>query len=163
MNEAAEDRDFPAAIRAGDAPPRAATSNYPEPFASRMSGRDKRPLGDLFGLTRFGVNLTRLAPGAMSALKHAHALQDEFVYVLEGRPTLHLGDRRIELAPGHCAGFRHGTGIAHHLVNESESDAVYLEIGDRTPGESATYPDDDLTLVSEDGVSRFLHKDGTPY
>lgn len=128
-----------------------------------MAGRDKRPLGDLFGLTRFGVNLTRLAPGAMSALKHAHALQDEFVYVLEGRPTLHLGDERVELAPGMCAGFRHGTGIGHHLVNASGSDVVYLEIGDRTPGETATYPADDLLFVSTDGASRFLHKDGTPY
>src|SRR5205085_5568294 len=88
------------AIRAADAPLRTKPSNYPEPFASRMAGREKRPLGDLFGLTNFGVNLTRLAPGAMSALRHAHSRQDEFVYVLQGTPTLHTDEGRTELCPG---------------------------------------------------------------
>ena len=91
------------------------------------------------------------------------AVVDEFVYVLEGHPTLYLDDRSIALAPGMCAGFRHGTGIAHHLVNRSGHDVLYLEIGDRTPGESVTYPDDDLHYVVDDGTPHFLHKDGTPY
>jgi len=151
------------ALIAADVSPRATRSTYPEPFAARMAGREKRVLGDRFGLTQFGVNLTRLAPGAMSALKHAHALQDEFVYVLAGHPTLHLDDRAIALAPGMCAGFRHGSGIAHHLVNASDRDVIYLEIGTRTPVESVTYPDDDLQYVVRDGLPRFLHKDGTPY
>lgn len=151
------------ALIAADVPPRAVRSSYPEPFAARMAGRDRRALGDRFGLTNFGVNLTRLAPGEQSALKHAHARQDEFVYVLEGHPTLYLDDRSIALAPGMCAGFRHGTGIAHHLVNRSGHDVLYLEIGDRTPGESVTYPDDDLHYVVDDGTPHFLHKDGTPY
>ena len=77
----------PKAIHASEAPPRAKASNYPEPFAARVKGREKRPLGEVFGLTHFGVNLTRLAPGAVSALRHAHTKQDEFVYVLEGHPS----------------------------------------------------------------------------
>ena len=109
-----------------------------------MAGRVKRPLGDLFGLTNFGVNLTRLAPGAISALRHAHTKQDEFVYILEGRPTLVTDAGRTALEPGMCAGFKGGSGDAHHLVNETADDVVYLEIGDRIPGDSATYPDDDL-------------------
>ena len=52
----------PIAITAAEAPVRVKTSVYPEPLASRMMGREKRPLSDLFGLTNFGVNLTRLAP-----------------------------------------------------------------------------------------------------
>ena len=78
----------PVAIVAADAPLRTKRTNYPEPFASRMEGRLKQPLGDLFGLSNFGVNLTRLLPGASSALRHAHAKQDEFVYILQGTPTL---------------------------------------------------------------------------
>ena len=58
---------------AAEAPPRARQSIYPEPFAARTAGRLKRPLGDPFGLTNFGVNHTRLAPGAMSALRHARS------------------------------------------------------------------------------------------
>ena len=153
----------PVAVIAADAPARAKPSNYPEPFASRVAGRLKRPLGDLFGLANFGVNLTRLAPGALSALRHAHAKQDEFVYILEGGPTLVTDAGRMALGPGMCAGFKAGTGDAHHLVNETNEDVVYLEIGDRTPGDSATYPDDDLAVVMVDGKWRFSRKDGTPY
>src|ERR1051325_8140779 len=111
----------PIAIVAQDAPPKAKQTNYPEPFAERMAGRRKHPLGDLFGLTNFGVNLTRLAPGAASALRHAHTRQDEFVYVLEGRPTLYTDAGAVELEPGMCAGFKAGEGDAHHLVNRSEA------------------------------------------
>ena len=96
-----------------------------------MAGRDKRPLGDLFGLTNFGVNLTRLAPGGNSASRHAHTKQDEFVYILEGRPTLVPTPAAPRLKPGMCAGFKAGTCDAHHLVDETGEDAVYLEIGDR--------------------------------
>lgn len=153
----------PVAIAAADAPPRTKPSNYPEPFASRMAGREKRPLGDLFGLTNFGVNLTRLVPGGGSALRHAHTKQDEFIYVVEGRPTLHTDDGRRVLSPGMCAGFKAGTGNGHRLINESAEDVIYLEIGDRTIGDEGHYPDDDLKAELVDGNWVFLHKDGTPY
>ena len=153
----------PTALVAADVAPRAKSSNYPEPFFSRVAGRAKRPLGDLFGLTNFGVNLTRLAPGAPSALRHAHTRQDEFVYILEGRPTLVTNARRTALKAGMCAGFKAGTGDAHHLVNDTEDDVVYLEIGDRTAGDAVDYPDDDLAVVTIDGRRQMAHKDGTPY
>jgi uncharacterized cupin superfamily protein len=153
----------PTAIVASDAPSRTKPSNYPEPFASRMAGRDKRALGDLFGLASFGVNLTRLAPGASSALRHAHSKQDEFIYVLQGRPTLHTDEGLTALAPGMCAGFPAGTGNAHRLVNETAEDVVYLEVGDRTPGDEGSYPDDDLKALLVDGKWKFVHKDGRPY
>jgi len=153
----------PEAIHALEAPVRTKLTNYPEPFASRMVGREKRPLGDLFGLSNFGVNLTRLVPGAISALRHAHSRQDEFVYILQGRPTLRTDGGPVQLEPGMCAGFKAGTGNAHHLVNETSEAVVYLEIGDRTPGDQGTYPDDDLAAVQASGTWRFVHKDGTPY
>lgn len=153
----------PVAIHAAEAPARTKPSNYPEPFASRVAGREKRPLGDLFGLKNFGVNLTRLAPNAISSVRHAHSKQDEFVYILQGHPTLYTDEGRTALAPGMCAGFRAGTGNGHHLVNETAEDVVYLEIGDRTPGEEANYPDDDLKVMLIEGNWKFFHKDGTAY
>ncbi len=155
--------NHPVATVAAEAPARAKASNYPEPFASRMMLRQKRPLGDLFGLKNFGVNLTRIAPGGASALRHAHTKQDEFIYILEGRPTLVTDAGRMPLEPGMCAGFKGGTGDAHHLVNETDEDVVYLEAGDRLPGDSATYPDDDIVAEAVDGKWRFTHKDGNPY
>lgn len=151
------------AIVAAKAAPRARPSSYPEPFASRVAGREKRPLGEVFGLKNFGVNLTRLAPNALSALRHAHSRQDEFIYVLQGHPTLHTDEGRTRLSPGMCAGFMAGTGNGHHLANETAEDVVYLEVGDRTPGDVGTYPDDDLRVVVVEGKLLFTHKDGTPY
>ena len=153
----------PVAIVADKAPVRAKPSAYPEPFASRMAGRQKQPLGDCFGLKNFGVNLTRLAPKAVSALRHAHSRQDEFVYILRGHPTLHTDEGRTRLSPGMCAGFKAGTGNGHCLINETEADVVYLEIGDRTPGDEGSYPDDDLKALMVDGIWNFEHKDGSPY
>ncbi|MBT8445579.1 MAG: cupin domain-containing protein [Gammaproteobacteria bacterium] len=153
-----------AAVAASDVPPRTRPSVYPAPFAALMSGREKRALGDHFGLTNFGVNLTRLAPGARSALRHAHSVQDEFIYVVSGTPTLVTDAGRMNLSPGMCAGFQAGTGDAHHLVNESAEPVEYLEIGDRAAGDAASYPDDDIAAeLDSDGRWRFAHKDGTPY
>jgi uncharacterized cupin superfamily protein len=161
---AIDDPHTPVAILASDAPPRTKPSNYPEPFASRMSGRVKRPLGDLFGLTNFGVNLTRLTPGAVSALQHAHSRQDEFIYVLEGRPTLITDTKETLLHPGMCAGFKGGTGQGHHLVNRTNTDVVLLEVGDRSAGDSVSYPGDDIqAALGSDGKWQFTHKDGRPY
>ncbi len=94
---------------------------------------------------------------------HIHPTQDEFIYVLDGTPTLRLDGTETLLAPGMCAGFRGGSGEAHCLVNRSDRDVVYLEIGDRRPGDGATYPEDDLAVeMGPDGTWRYSRKDGTP-
>ncbi len=149
------------ALAALEVPPSGGTS-YPAPFADRVAGREKRKLGDHFGLTNFGVNLTRLASGAATALLHRHARQDEFIYVLEGHPTLILEDgSRQRLEPGDCCGFPAGRSPGAQLVNETNAPAVLLEIGDRTPGDQVVYPEDDLEArQATDGRWRFFHKDG---
>jgi uncharacterized cupin superfamily protein len=160
---APEAPSLPVALHAADVPVRARPSLYPAPFAARVAGRAKRPLGEAFGLCNFGVNLTTLAPGAVSALRHAHALQDEFVYVLDGEVTLVTDRGATPLRAGMCAGFRAGSGDAHHLRNDGQAPATYLEVGDRTRGDRATYPDDDLVAVGTADGWVFAHKDGAPY
>ena len=150
-------------IGAATAPPRNKPSNYPEPFFSRMARREKRPLGDVFGLRNFGVNLTTLLPGGESALLHRHSKQDEFVYILDGRPTLVTDQGEMALAPGMCIGFPAG-GTAHQLVNRTSSNVAFLEVGDRTAGDEVSYPADDIhAVMGADGKWRFAHKDGRPY
>lgn len=158
-----QDKQDHLAIEADEVPLREIVSSYPEPFASQMAGRSKRQLGEFFGLTNFGVNLTSLAPNAVSALRHAHSKQDEFLYVLQGHPTLHTDQGPIALAPGMCSGMKAGTGQAFSLSNDTKDAIVYLEIGDRTPGDEVTYPDDDLQAIRVDDQWQFLHKDGSPY
>jgi uncharacterized cupin superfamily protein len=151
------------AIHANDIPARTIRSIYPEPFASQMAGREKRQLGEFFAIKNFGVNLTRLEPGAQSALLHRHSLQEEFIYILEGEPTLITDTDEIPLHPGMCAGFI-PSDPAHYLVNRTDKPVIYLEVGDRTQGDKVTYSKDDLTAhLNEAGQWCFAHKDGKPY
>ncbi|HQR03042.1 MAG TPA: cupin domain-containing protein [Rhodocyclaceae bacterium] len=132
-------------------------------LALRLAGREKRALGDVFGLSNFGVNLTRLAPGAVSSLRHSHLVQDELIYILQGYPTLHTDEGMTPLSPGMCAGFRAGTGNGHRLINQTTDEVVLLEIGDRMAGDEGFYPDDDLKALFINGGWKFAHKDGSPY
>ncbi|MBY0385528.1 cupin domain-containing protein [bacterium] len=150
------------AVKADSVPVRKKKTLYPEPFASKVAGREKRQLGDYFGIKNFGVNLTTMAPGSQSALLHRHSKQDEFIFILEGTPTLLTESEEILLEPGMCAGFPSGK-MAHHLVNKSKKDVVYLEVGDRTANDTSEYPNDDIvaTFINEQWV--FTRKDGTRY
>jgi uncharacterized cupin superfamily protein len=139
-------------------------SVYPAPFSVQVEGRLKRRLGDHFGLTNFGINLTELVPGAVSALLHHHTRQDEFIYVVSGTPVLVLDDREYPLRAGDCCGFKAGTGVGHQLANRTQSSVLYLEIGDRAPDDHATYPNDDLKFTQVEGGAWILtHKDGSSY
>lgn len=138
-------------------------SIVPPPFAQRLVGRGKRRLGDAFGLTQFGVNLTTLQPGAQSALRHWHTLEDELIYVLSGELVLATDRGEQTLSPGMVAGFPAGNTDAHHLINRSDQPASFLELGGRNPADIAHYPDDDLQWQLENGQRRALHKDGRSY
>jgi uncharacterized cupin superfamily protein len=138
-------------------------SAYPDKYKAISEGREKQMLGNVAGLTQFGVNLTRLKPGAASALRHWHVEEDEFIYILEGEATLITDAGEQILGPGMAAGFPAGKEDGHHLVNNTQTDVLYLEIGSRHPGEEAHYPDVDLQMRRDGGEIRFFHKDGTPY
>jgi len=151
-------------IRAEDVKARKGETIYPKQFSSAVAGRTKRRLGDAFGLTNFGINLTHLDPGAVSALVHWHSVQDEFIYVLEGVATVVFGDIEYQLVPGECIGFKAGTGIAHQVVNRTDGPVTFIEIGDRSPGEQGEFSEADLTFkFATDGSLKAMHKDGTPY
>jgi uncharacterized cupin superfamily protein len=138
-------------------------TGYPDPYRAVVAGRARQRLGDAVGLDQFGVNLTRLKPGAQSAQRHWHAAEDEFVYVLEGELVLCENEGETMLRPGDAAGFKAGVANGHCLINRSASDAVYLEIGTRAARERAEYPDIDLRAERDAGGMRYLHKSGEPY
>ena len=139
------------------------TSGYPASLKSACVGREKAALGNLAGLTQFGVNLTRLKPGAASALRHWHDNEDEFVYVLEGELTLIEDEGETLLRPGDAAGFKAGVPNGHQLVNKTGRDGLYLEIGTRAERECAHYPDHDLIAVKDGKEFTYTRKSGEPY
>jgi uncharacterized cupin superfamily protein/GNAT superfamily N-acetyltransferase len=162
MNMRDRANSAPLAVHAKQVAPRVRPSVYPEPFFTRMLKREKRVLGDMFDLKNLGVNLTRLLPDGESSVLHRHTRQDEFIYILEGSPTLVTDRGEQLLGPGDCAGFPAG-GVAHQLVNRGSEDVLYLEIGDRTAGDTAEYPGDDLQAELVNGAWLFRHKDGSAY
>jgi uncharacterized cupin superfamily protein len=136
---------------------------YPPEYAGPLQGRSKRPLGDSFGLTQFGVNLTTLAPGSWSSQRHWHEREDEFVYVVDGEVTLIDNTGEHLLKTGMCAGFKAGVANGHHLVNKTARPASYVEIGTRFADERAHYPDVDMTGVKADGKFAMTKKDGAGF
>ncbi|HZQ00495.1 MAG TPA: cupin domain-containing protein [Reyranella sp.] len=139
-------------------------TTYPAAFKPANSQRWNRRLGDHVGLRNFGVNLTRIEPGAQSSARHTHARQDEFIWVVEGEVVLETNEGSQTLKPGMCAGFAAGCGNAHRFVNKSDRDVYLLVVGDRTLPEEVTYPDIDLHLrLNADGRPVFSRKDGSLY
>jgi len=137
-------------------------SGYPEPYRQVTIGRERKRLGNAIGLDQFGVNLSRLKPGAQSSQRHWHANEDEFVYILEGEVVLHEDSGETVLRPGDAAGWKAGVPDGHCLINRSARDVVYLEIGTRAKHERAQYPDVDLMVVRDDNGMRYTHKSGEP-
>lgn len=138
-------------------------TGYPPPYDRVVVGRERKRLGNAGGLDQFGVNLTTLKPSASSALRHWHEREDEFVYLLEGELVLIEDEGETVLKPGDAATFKANSGNGHHLVNRSQRDAVYLEVGTRSKIERVEYPEADLKVVRDDNGFRYTHKDGSPY
>ncbi len=138
-------------------------SGYPDPYRQAVIGRERKRLGNAAGLDQFGVNLSRLKPGAASSQRHWHAHEDEFIYVLEGELVLVENEGETVLRPGDAAGWKAGVANGHCLINRTARDAVYLEIGTRAPRERAEYPDIDMVAMRDGKSQRYLHKSGAPY
>ena len=138
-------------------------TGYPPPYDRVVQGRERKRLGNAGGLDQFGVNLTTLKPGASSALRHWHEYEDEFVYLLKGEVVLIEDEGETLLNAGDGAAFKANSGNAHHLINRSGRDAVYLEVGTRSKIERVEYPEADLKVVRDDKGFRYTHKDGSPY
>jgi uncharacterized cupin superfamily protein len=150
------------ALHPRDATPRTG-SGYPEPFRSRVLPREKRALGDALGLTRIGINLTTLAPGKESSMRHWHTHEDEFIYVVEGEVVLRTDAGEQTLTAGTCAGFKAGSQDGHQLVNRSDRPAVYLEMSNRDEADETHYPEVDMLWNPPGQRGKFTRRDGTPY
>jgi len=153
----------PAALDALSVPERSGTS-YPEPYRAAVAGRHFRQLGDQFGLSQFGVNLVRLEPGAISSQRHWHEAEDEFVYVLEGHPTLVTDEGETPLGPGAVAGFAADRPNGHHLVNRTDRQVLFLAVGTRAIAERCHYPDVDMEYrCYASGEEGYWRKNGERY
>jgi uncharacterized cupin superfamily protein len=138
-------------------------SIYPSPYAEMVAGRSSLRLGELGGLTQFGVNLVILQPGALSSLRHWHRHEDEFMMVTEGECVLVQDAGETVMRPGDCAAFKAGDPDGHHFLNRTDREAQFLVVGTKAPQEVATYSDHDLVVHQEGKTARFTYRDGTDW
>lgn|SRR5208282_1243450 len=138
-------------------------TGYPAPFDQPCRMRSRQKLGNAAGLTQFGVNLLRLAPGVWSSQRHWHTGEDEFVYVLSGEVVLVSDGGEEVLRAGDAAGFKAGDPSGHCLQNRSDSDARVLEIGTRVSDDTVYYSDIDMVAPAGGKPAPFTRRDGTPY
>lgn len=139
-------------------------TGYPKEYAGQIIDRERRVLGDAFGLSQFGVNMTHLPPGEISAQRHWHTSEDEFVYIVDGELTLVTDEGETVMTAGMVAGFAAGVENGHHLVNKSDRTAVFLEIGTRAEADEGFYPDCDMVARKKPGEDYvFTRKDGSSF
>ena len=147
-----------------DVAPERAGSVYPEPYSAMMAGRSSRRLGDLAGLTQFGVNIVTLAPGAVASLRHWHLREDEFAIVLEGTLVLVEEGGEVAMGPGDCAAWKAGVANGHRFVNRGAEVARFLVVGSKATDECVTYADVDMKIhFGPDGARRVTHHDGSDW
>jgi len=139
------------------------SSGYPSPYNKAVEGRSRKRLARAAGLTQFGVNRCTLKPGAASSQRHWHENEDEFVYVLEGEVVLCEDGGETVLKPGDSAAWKAGVANGHCLVNRSDRDTVFLEVGTRTATERAHYSDIDMMVVRDEKGARYTRKNGEPF
>lgn len=138
-------------------------TGYPSPFNKAVEGRSRKRLARAAGLAHFGVNVCTLKPGAASSQRHWHENEDELVYVLEGEVVLCEDGGEIVLKPGDAAGWKAGVANGHCLINRSNRDAVFIEVGTRAAAERAHYSDIDMMVVRDEKGARYTKKNGEPY
>jgi uncharacterized cupin superfamily protein len=139
-------------------------STYPPPHDEPCRAREGVRLGIAAGLTQFGVNLVTLEPGAWSSQRHWHAVEDEFVWVLDGELVLIEDGGETLLQAGDCAGWKGGVKDGHHLVNRSDRPVRMLAVGTRDDADHGEYADIDMRFLPGrySGGGGFSRKDGGP-
>jgi len=139
------------------------STGYPPPFNKVVEGRSRKRLGRAAGLTHFGVNICTLKPGAASSQRHWHENEDEFVYVLEGEVVLREDGGETVLKPGDAAAWKAGVPNGHCLINRSDHNAVFIEVGTRASTERAHYSEIDMMVIRDEKGARYTKKNGEPY
>ncbi len=93
-------------------------------------------LGEKLGLSRIGINHVRLPPGRRTSYPHAESAEEEFVFVIEGRPDVWIDGVLHALEPGDSVAFPAGTGICHSFLNNTPDEVRLMVIGEKPKAEN---------------------------
>jgi uncharacterized cupin superfamily protein len=99
-------------------------------------------LGAMIGARKLGVSVAEVPPGKRAFPKHAHHVNEEMMFVLEGTGTYHCGADSAPVRAGDLIAAPPGDGTTAHQI-ENTSDAVlrYLTFSTKLEPEVVEYPD----------------------
>ncbi len=140
--------------------PQTNATGYPSVYAAEVQGRWYRRMGPVSGITDFGVSHVVLKPGAWSGQRHWHEGEDEFLVMLKGTGTLVDNEGRTIIVAGDCVAYPKGDRNGHHVVNESETDIVFVVVG-KPSQTDCHYPDIDMHLFAAENKQK--RKDGSDF
>ena len=152
--------DYPHIVRRQDVERHESTFSHPWNPASEIRGVQ---LSRMAGLQRTGLSLAKLAPGKESFAYHAHHTEEEWIYILTGTVVAIIDGIECELQAGDFVAFP-APSVAHHLVNRSTEEAVYLMGGENREFEVADFPLLDRRMVRlKDNITIYRLSDGRPF
>jgi uncharacterized cupin superfamily protein len=134
-------------------------------FAPDFTYDEARPAGYRAGTARFGpaIGAARIAgtvyelpPGESTWPYHYEYGAEEWILVLDGRPTLRHPGGEDELEPGDLVCFPDGPGGAHKLTNHGEATARLIILSTFDRPAVAVFPDSDKLGVWPDGEQDIL-------
>eukprot|EP01111_Echinosteliopsis_oligospora_P017686 TRINITY_DN7762_c0_g1_i2.p1 TRINITY_DN7762_c0_g1~~TRINITY_DN7762_c0_g1_i2.p1 ORF type:complete len:158 (+),score=33.57 TRINITY_DN7762_c0_g1_i2:95-568(+) len=108
-------------------------------------------LGSKLGFTHIGVHSVVVKPGTTSCVFHFHKFSDEFAYIISGEGIVRIGDKRYQISAGDLIGSP-ANGQPHSIENNTNSDIVYLMVGNSPPVDICVYPEKEKT--------GYIYKDG---
>ena len=118
--------------------------DYIEPDESHYQGSTEllsvgSPIGKKLGLKALGIHIETLPPGRRTSWPHAESAEEEFAYVIEGRPHVWIDGQTHELKPGDFVAFPAGTGIAHTFLNNTDKPCLLMVGGEATKSHNKVY------------------------
>jgi uncharacterized cupin superfamily protein len=104
-------------------------------------GGGYRLLAPALGADKIGGTVYELLPGCRICPYHWHFVEEEWLLVLTGKPTLRTPERKRKLAPWDVVVFPRGPAGAHDVRNETDEAVRVLMLSSNFDVEVAVYPD----------------------
>ena len=96
-------------------------------------------VGKKLGLVKIGIHIETIPSGRRTSWPHAESLEEEFVFVVKGKPDVWINGEIYPLSEGDFVAFPSGTGIAHVFLNNTYEDAILLVGGEKSKEENKIY------------------------
>ena len=106
-------------------------------------------VGQRIGGELIGATMSEIEPGDRLWPYHAHYLNEEWVLVLRGEPTLRTPEGEQVLKEGDVACFPRGKDGAHQLINRTDAPVRVLMLSSMIRGEIIEYLDTGKLLVKD--------------